>query len=167
MKEVIVKSEQLSRAAAEGSDAFLRVVTDAVKAAAGELTVESMASLNTAQLTLLAYDVLREEVMDGGFVQLIYNGYGAFIFDNPFARVVKLWEMKELSKLVYAARKLYLEYHEEIERECSDEEFMAMFERFPKFDDLDDEFVENEEAWSEAMAYYVDEHLGDFVKVEE
>lgn len=167
MKEVTLKSKALSDAAAEGSDAFLRVVTDAVKAAAGELTAETMSALNASQLTLLAYDILREEVMDGGFVQLIYNGFGGFIFQNPFAQVVKSWGLRDLAKVAYEGRRLYFMHHEEIEQECSDDDFMALFERFPDFDDLDDEFVENEEQWSEDMAYYVDEHLDDFVKVED
>jgi hypothetical protein len=42
---------------------------------------------------------------------------------------------------------------------------MALFEQFPDFDDLDDAFVENEEEWTAAIARYVDEHIGDFVKV--
>lgn len=63
-------------------------------------------------------------------------------------------------------RRLYQRYHEEIERDCSDEEFMALFERFPAFDDLDDQFVENEEQWTAAVAFYVDEHLTDFVEIQ-
>lgn len=166
MIDVKVKSQFLADAAAEGSDAFLQAVTDAVKTAAGgRLTAEVMAELSVAQTTLWAYSVLREEVMDGGFVQLIYNGYGGFMFENPFARVLKMWGLQALGKLIYEARKLYFVHQAEIERECTDEEFMALFERFPDFDDLDDDFIEHEEEWSEAIAFYVDEHLDDFVKV--
>ena len=44
---------------------------------------------------------------------------------------------------------------------------MAMFEQFSEFDDYDDEFVENEEAWTSGVAHYVDEHIEEFVVVEE
>jgi hypothetical protein len=44
---------------------------------------------------------------------------------------------------------------------------MAMFEQYPEFDDYDDEFVENEENWTEAVARYVDEHIEEFVVIEE
>jgi len=60
-------------------------------------------------------------------------------------------------------KKLYYACHEELEKECSDEEFMALFEQFPQFDEFDDTFVENEEEWTSAIAYYVDEHLEQFV----
>jgi hypothetical protein len=36
----------------------------------------------------------------------------------------------------------------------------------PDFEDLDDEFVSNEEQWSAQVAYYVDEHLDEFVVIE-
>ena len=46
-------------------------------------------------------------------------------------------------------------------------EFMAMFEQYSDFDDYDDEFVENEEAWTAAVAQYVDNNIDDFVIIEE
>ena len=165
-KEVTITEQKVVEAAQQGMDAYVDVFVDAIYGAiGGELTAETMASLNADQMTLLAYRILRDEVMDGGFVQLIHNGYGAFIFRNPFAKMMRIWGLDELAKVINKVRKLYNEYHEEIERECSDEEFMALFERMPQFDDFDDEFVENEEAWTTAVAYYVDEHIDQFAVI--
>ena len=47
----------------------------------------------------------------------------------------------------------------------SDDEFMALFERYPQFDDFDDDFVENEELWTGQIAHYIDEHIDQFAKV--
>lgn len=163
-----VKDSDLRNAASAGMDEFLKVFTDAIMASVGgELTADTMAELNSDQITLLAYDILHNEVMDGGFVQLIYNGYGSFLFRNPFAKAIKGWGMDELASLVKKAGKLYFKYKNEIERECTDDEFMAMFEQYPEFDDLDDLFVENEETWTGMVACYVDEHIERFVTVEE
>lgn len=163
-----VKDSDLRNAASAGMDEFLKVFTDAIMASVGgELTAGTMAELNSDQITLLAYEILHNEVMDGGFVQLIYNGYGSFLFRNPFAKAVKGWGIDELASLVKKAGKLYFKYKDDIERECTDDEFMAMFERYPEFDDLDDLFVENEETWTGMVACYVDEHIGRFVTVEE
>ena len=157
MIEVKVKDAALREAAMQDMDAFLGVFINATKEAiGGELNAENMQQLSVAQITLLAYDILHEEVMDGGF-----------IFDNPFAKVLRDWGLRDLAKMLFAVRKLYKEYGAKIQRECSDDEFMAMFEQFPEFDDYDDEFVENEENWTEAVARYVDEHIEEFVVIEE
>ena len=148
-------------------DAFVGCFVGAIKEAiGGELTAETMAELNSDQVTLLAWDVLHEEVMDGGFVQLIHNGYGPFIFKNPLAKALKLWGLRELSKLIYSAHTLYIKYGEQIERDCTDDEFMALFEQFPEFDDLDDTFVEEEENWTADIAHYIDENIERFANVE-
>ena len=166
MKEVIVKDADLQQAAMEGMDAFINVFVETIyDTIGGELTPETMAELNADQLTLLAWDILHKEVMDGGFVQLIHNGYGTFIFKNPLAKVLRMWEMRGPSKLIYDAHTLWLKHREEIEKECSDEEFMALFEQFPDFDDLDDQFVENEEEWTEDIAHYIDDHLEKFATI--
>lgn len=166
MTEVIVKDADLQQAAMEGMDEFLGVFTKAIyDAIGGELTAENMGELNSDQLTLLSWDILHEELMDGGFVQLIYNGYGPFIFKNPFAKVLRQWGLREPSKFIYEAHTLWLKHREEIERELSDEEFMALFEQFPDFETMDDQFIENEEAWTEDIAHYVDDHIERFAKI--
>jgi len=167
MREVTINDAQLRQAAGEGMDAFVAAFITAVKQAiGGELTAETMGELNSDQITLLAWDVVHSEVMDGGFVQLIHNGYGTFIFKNPFAKAVKLWGMRDLSKLICQAHTLYAQYHEAIEADCTDDEFMALFEQYPEFDDLDDEFVEQEEAWTEQIARYIDEHIEKFATIQ-
>lgn len=167
MKTVIVKDAELIKAAQEGMDEFLQVFIKGIyDAIGGELNDQTMCELNADQITLLAWDILHDELMDGGFVQLIHNGYGPFVFKNPLAKALKLWGLKDLSKLIYGAHSLYVKYASEIEKDCSDEEFMAMFELYPEFDDLDDEFIENEEEWTGLIAQYVDDNIDKFAVIE-
>ena len=166
MIQVEVRDIDLQEAAAKGMDEFIQVFVDAIyKSIGGELTQEMMQELNSDQITLLAYILLREEVMNGGFVQLIHNGYGSFIFKNPFAKAVKAWGRKDLCRMVYDVHTLYAKYHDEIEKDCTDDEFMAMFEQYPEFDDYDDGFVENEERWTEDIAHYIDSNIEKFAKI--
>ena len=166
MVEVIVKDQDLQQAAMEGMDAFIGVFTKAVHdAIGGDLTQENMGELNADQITLLSWEILHDEVMDGGFVQLIYNGYGPFIFKNPFAKALRLWGLREPSKLIYDAHTLWLKHREEIEKELTDEEFMALFEQFPDFEDLDDKFIENEEEWTDDIAHYIDDNIERFATI--
>ena len=161
-----IPESEIIRAASEGMDAFIQVFYDAIMdAIGGELNEATMQELNGEQITLLAYIMLRNEVMDGGFVQLIHNGYGGFIFLNPFAKAMRLWGAHDFSKLVYKGRKLFEQHGEALTNDCSDEEFMALFEQFPEFDELDDEFVECEEEVTELIARYVDEHIEKFAEI--
>ena len=164
--EVNIPEIKLQDAASQGTDAFLKVVHDAIlEAVGGEVNAETLPLLNGEQTTLLAYFILREEVMDGGFIQLIHNGYGPFIFLNPFAKAMRLWGAHEFSKLVYKGRKLFELHEKALTADCSDEEFMALFEKYPEFDDLDDEFIEMEEEVTDLIAHYVDEHLEQFCSI--
>lgn len=165
--EIRIKESDVKLAAQEGMDAFVALFNDRIiQAIGGELNEESMRLLNPDQITLLAYVILREEVMDGGFIQLIHNGYGPFIFLNPFAKAMNQWGARDFRNLIYEGRKLYERYAEELTADCSEEEFMALFEQYPEFDDLDDEFVESEEEITELVARYIDEHLEQFAIIE-
>lgn len=167
MKEVKVKDAALQAAAAEGMDEFLKVISDAIHdAIGGELNAGNMGWLNADQITLLAYITLRDEVMDGGFVQLIHNGYGPFIYLNPFNKAVRNWGLHDLYKIVSKTHRLYSHTHEQIEKDCTQEEFDALYEQFPEYDDYDDDFVEHEEEFTAAVAHYVDEHLDNFCTIE-
>lgn len=161
-----VTDAMLRQAAGEGMDAFIGVFTDAYKQVIGEeLTAETMPLLSGEQHSLLAYRIFRDEIMEGGFCQLIQNGYGGYIFDNPFAKVMRLWGVGDLNKLVYAARKIYDVHREDLERERTDDEFMAMYEEYEAFDELEEEFLEKEEEYTALVAGYVDEHLELFAKI--
>ncbi|MCR5181297.1 MAG: DMP19 family protein [Bacteroidaceae bacterium] len=165
-------------AAKEGYDAFLQLITDSLlKAIGGELNEQTMSSLSGEQITLLAYKMFHEEVTDGGFIQLIHNGLGPFIFLNPFAKAMRIWGesvdansgtpvLHDFSKLLYKGRKLYEQHEKELTQPCTDEEFMALFEQYPDFDELDDTFVENEEEITQQIAHYVDQNLSQFVQIQ-
>ena len=164
--KITVKDADLRKGAEAGMDEFLQVFIDKYLELAGEeLSAEMMSLFNGYQHTLLGYYYFRREVLEGGFVQLIQNGYGPYIFDNPFAKAMRLMGAHDFSKLVYKGKRLYDKYKEELTKDCSDEEFMALFEAYPQFDDLDDEFVEMEEEVTVALACYVDEHLQLFAEV--
>ena len=165
--KVKIKDNVLAQAAEEGMDKYIQVIVDAIyKTIGGKLIKETMNALNADQITLLAYITMRDEIMDGGFVQLIYNGWGHFIFNNPFDKAVRNWGIPDLCSLVRHAHKLYTKHHTDIEQECNDDEFMALFERFSDFDTFDDEFVECEENFTSAIAHYVDNNLEKFCEIE-
>ena len=70
--KVAVSDAALREGAEKGMDAFLQVFIDGyLKVTGGEINAETMPLLNGWQHTLLGYHFFRQEVSDGGFVQLV------------------------------------------------------------------------------------------------
>ena len=161
-----ISEKDIIDAAQKGFETFVELFSQrTLSSIGGELTSEAMQGLSADQITLLAYQIVKREVMEGGFIQLIHNGYGPFIFLNPFAKAMRLWGAREFCNLIYDGRKLYERYGEELTRDCTDEEFMALYEQYEEFDDLDDAFIEMEPSVTETVARYIDEHVDNFAEV--
>ena len=127
MIEVKIKDAALQKAAEEGMDEFVGVFVDAtLDAIGGQLTAENMAQLNSDQITLLAWHFLHEELMDGGMIQLIHNGFGGFIFRNPTDKAFRNWGLVELGKLINKAHFAYKKAAPEVEKDMSDEDIIGM-----------------------------------------
>ena len=166
MNQITVSDADLRKGAEEGMDAFLKVFIDKyLEVTGGVINEKTMPLLNGYQHTLLGYHFFREEVMEGGFVQLIQNGYGPYIFDNPFAKAMRLFGAKDFSKLIYEAKKIYDAHRANLEKDCTEDEFMAMYEQYEAFDDLEEKFMEEEELITAQIAAYVDEHLDSFATI--
>ena len=168
MINVTINDKVLQQAAEKGMDTFVGTFVNAIlDAIGGSLNADNMSELNSDQITLLAWHYMHEEMMDGGMIQLIHNGLGSFIWLNPTDKAFRNWGIHDLFKLINKSHYFYKQYHEDIERECSDEEFMSLFGKYPEFDDFDDEFVEHEEEWTNLIAVYIDDHIENFATINE
>ena len=76
------------------------------------------------------------------------------------------WGLTELYSHLRRTRKAYDKYHSQIEKEMSDDDFMALYEQMPEFDDADDDFIVNEEQWTKMIAAYIDDHINNFATIE-
>lgn len=165
-RKIEIQENDLVTAATQGMDAFMQVFTDAyLKVLTDQMSADNMMELNGFQHTILGYHYFRTELMEGGFIQLIHNGYGPYIFENPFAKVMRIMGAKDFSKLIYKAKKIYDEHKIALIKPCSDEEFMALYEQFELFDELEEAFMEMEEMVTTNIATYMDEHLDDFATI--
>ena len=161
-----IEESKIIEAAEKGMDEFLKLFTDTyLEALGGDITNDNIEMLNGYQHTLLALRFFIEEVNEGGFVQLIQNGYGGYVLDNPTAKSHKQIGAKGFSKILYKAKDIYEKYRTELERETTEEEFMAMYEQFEQFDELEEKFFYIEEEETQIVAQYVDENIEDFAEV--
>lgn len=164
--KITITDEALRQGAEEGMDGFIKVFTDKyLEVTGGVINAETMPLLNGYQHSLLGYHFFREEINEGGFIQLIQNGYGPYIFDNPFAKAMRMFGAKDFSKLLYDAKNIYEANRADLEKERDDDEFMAMYEQYEAFDELEETFMEIEEQVTAQIAEYVDNHIAEFAEI--
>lgn len=154
--------------------AFIEWVTDGyLVAIGGGLTAENMDMLSAEQHAVLCYRYVLDEVMEGGFIQLIMNGYAPYVLEGPFPMVVKKqWGsvegqekvMKDFSKLLYEVKKEYHKHQEELSQDMSDEDFMAIYEQLEELNELGDDFLdEHQEEVTPAVAKMIVENLDEYM----
>ena len=161
-----IKEKDIIEASDKGVDEFLKVFTDAYMHVLEDgMTSDNMDKLNGYQHTLLAFRYFTDEIREGGFVQLIQNGYGGYIFDNPTAKALRQMGARDLSKIIYKAKEIYDANREDLEKETNEEEFMAMYEKYEQFDELEEKYMEIEEEQTYIIAEYVDENIEDFAEI--
>ena len=126
---------------------FLNTETDAILARiGGELTESNMDKLTLNEHCLLAYRYLRDEVMEGGFIQMIQNGYGPYVLLGPFPMLLKKqWGMKPFGQFLFNVSREYKAHRSELEADKSDEEFMAQYEQFEILNDYGDDYLDDYE----------------------
>ena len=127
---------------------------------------EAYKEFNDKQHTLLAYNYLYGQVCNGGFLQLIQNGYGAYIFDNPFSENIKEWGANETSQLVNKAKIIYDRNKKDLEKETSLNEFSEMYKDYTDFEPLDSKFYDVMDGEVEIIKDYVYKNIKYFAFVE-
>ena len=118
------------------------------------------------QHTLLAYNYLYGEVCNGGFIQLIQNGYGGYVFDNPFSDYLREWGVEKIAEIVDKAKVIYEQHKEKLEAQTSLEEFSEMYDEITDFEPLEDQFYEVMDKETKLIKNYVENHLAEFAVIE-
>lgn len=131
----------------EDSVTYLNSETDQLIARIdGQLTDDNMNLLSLNEHCLLAYRYLRDEVMDGGFIQLIQNGYGPYVLLGPFPMLMKKeWGQKQFGQFLFDVAREYKAHRSELEADKSDEDFMAQYEQFEALNDYGDDYLDDYE----------------------
>lgn len=161
-----ITEKQIADSLQKGAVDYINLYTDAYLAEVdNELSAENMHKLNGHQHALLAYRYFREEVNYGGFVQLIQNGYGGYIFDNPTAKALKIFGANGTAKIIYRAKEIYDANRKELERETTDDEFNAMYVDFEAFDEIEEQYFQMEKTQTEIIAKYVDDNRELFAEI--
>lgn len=166
---IVLADADLQAAAQKGPVAFLNLFLDAIGNVTGdEFGAEEMAKLNGNQHALNSFRILRDEFETGGFINLIQDGFGPYIFDNPFAKALRIWGAHDLSQMVYKAKRVFDANRQELTTIAdNDEDFGRLFDKFqPMFEKVELEIDEELDKAAVAIAAYVDENIEQFASVE-
>ena len=158
--------EQLNAAWHDGPSAYIHAITDTyLQRLGGSLTADNMDALSANQHTLLAYRYLLDEVMEGGFIQLIQNGFGPYVLSGPFPYMMKrMWGLTDFGKFLFNVQREYRHHQAELEADLTEAEFMALYEQHEALNEMGDAFLDDyQEDTTPAIATYVRERETEFI----
>ncbi|RSK44456.1 DMP19 family protein [Hymenobacter perfusus] len=145
---------------------YLFVFIDAYTSQAEpDMLVNQLFSFPDDACTLILYSELHGQVTNGGFIQLIQNGYGRLIFDNPLAQDLERWGALQLARIVQEAGVIYHTHKSLLERKRTLAEFSALYKEFQYFDPLETRFYEVMDEQTALIRTYVEQHNAQFAHV--
>jgi hypothetical protein len=127
-------------------------------------TFDLLDDLSEGQQLLLSYDYMRTQVQQGGFIQLIQNGYIGLLPDMPdwLYRI----EAPDMAKVIDDALKVYVLNRELLSRKTTVEEFALLYQELKEFEEIDDRFNRFDLATIEKMMQYAAAHIDEFAIIE-
>lgn len=109
-------------------------------------------TLSPGQELLIRYDYVRMQVLQGGFIQLIQNGYVNLLLSMP--QMLKQVGAEPMGQLLDDVLKVFSLNYEGLSKETSVEEFAKLYEEYTEFEALDARFAEENAATETAIVAY-------------
>ena len=106
------------------------------------------------------------EITTGGFLELIKNGYGSYIFESLFSETLKKWGAIQMAVNIDKAKEIYFENKFELEIARKAEDFFEMYQQYPAFNALDNEFFKIMNSESDKIKRYILKNINDFAIIE-
>lgn len=109
-------------------------------------------TLSPGQELLIRYDYVRMQVLQGGFIQLIQNGYVNLLLSMP--QMLKQVGAEPMGQLLDDVLKVFSLNYEGLSKETSVEEFAKLYEEYTEFEELDARFAQENAATENAIVAY-------------
>ncbi len=109
-------------------------------------------TLSPGQELLIRYDYVRMQVLQGGFIQLIQNGYVNLLLSMPL--MLKQVGALVMGQLLDDVLKVFSLNYEGLSKETSVEEFAKLYEEYTEFEELDARFAQENAATEKAIVAY-------------
>ena len=117
------------------------------------------------QNALLAYISMDNQVCNGGFIQLIENKYGSYIFDSPLTDYLNTWGAVKTAKILEDAKLIYHQKKPILEKEKTLEEFAKLYQEHPDFEELENQYYAEVHSERDIIKQYIQSNIVKFAVV--
>jgi len=140
---------------------------------------EIMPRLNSSQQTFLTFYFMDGSMrgsqsnfaegwsIDGSFLKLIYDGYGEYVFESLFSKIIETWGAKNISRIVEEARSLYEKHKDRVVEIKTLKELSALCMEITDFDKLDDEYFRISGDETDKIKEYIENNVNEFAIIDE
>jgi hypothetical protein len=126
-------------------------------------TFDFLDELSEGQQLLLSYDYVQNQVLQGGFIQLIQNGYIGLLPDMP-AWLTNVGATV-MAQLIDDVLKVYVLNKDTFDKANSIEAFVKLYDELKEFEMIDTQFRETNEATLSLIMAYAENNLDEFITV--
>ena len=126
-------------------------------------TFDFLDELSDGQQLMLAYDYMRMQVGQGGFIQFIQNGYVALL-PNLIDQLNQLGAT-EMAQVLDDVLKVYVLNRAMLGKVTTVEEFAKLYDELKEFEGIDDRFNKLNAPTIKLMLQYAMAHLSEFITV--
>lgn len=123
-------------------------------------TFDFIDDLSDGQQLLLAYDYLRTQVVQGGFIQFIQNGYIGLM--PSMIEQLNMVGAFDMAQVLDDVLKVYVLNMDQLGRTTTVEEFARLYDEFKEFEGIDQRYANLNLATEKLMLVYAFTHLDDF-----
>lgn len=120
-------------------------------------------TLSPGQELLIRYDYVRMQVLQGGFIQLIQNGYVNLLLSMP--QMLKQVGSPKMAQLLDDVLKVFSLNYEGLSKETSVEEFAKLYEEYTEFEELDARFATENAATEKSIVAYALRFPDEFIEL--
>jgi hypothetical protein len=145
---------------------------------------EIMPRLNSSQQTFLTFCLMEGSMrggsshfddsdpaenwsIKGGFLQLIYDGYGEYVFEKPFSNIIKTWGAEKIGRIVEKAKSIYEKHKDKVEKVKTKKELSHLCSEITDFEMLDKEYMEVSSEETVKIQEYIENNINEFAIIDE
>ena len=122
-----------------------------------------MDDLSDGQQLMLSYDYVQMQVLQGGFIQLIQNGYIGLLPTMP--QWLSVIGCDDMAQVIDNVLKVYVLNREALDRKTTVEEFAQLYAEFAEFEGIDENFHRLHPDTMDTLLQYAVNHTNEFIRL--